>query len=850
MWQAIIAKQEDNLYYLLKAFAESFDDILKNDLVSDEQVRMILPKLKRRNKLVEEINANNKDAIKETNDKISEKNKKLSLYEKRRGGKTNISLGSVFGRKVEVPAQDKLKADKLISEIKQLQEEKKEILSDMEEVKRLVKEQPEIDAFKDYLKTPTMKNLQTYFDTRVSLDEIYNNLFVDEKDKKEIKPAKASEKNKNEFDASLRVYGWDGTEKTSNQVITNINQEKKPKTSSKSFTNLELVNNIVSINTEELKELVAANKKQLEMLTGDKKKLKEGKEYAEQLDELSDIALTGKATVPFVNQKTMLEQLKRKRERREELDSRQELIHSAHKGAIAKIVSLLQAIYGSRETPEQKRKQARMLQRKIENAVKNLEKDTNGMFQMGNLQTLAFKPLKEQKGKLKNEDLDPKLGLFPLSKQYEKEVKRTIKFYKDIYSDIALTEGQEDKLQGDKFEPLIGLEMQEGIEDTEAFKQMKKGIERLGSRIKGNQNLQEAFLSIYINFVGQGIRERTLDSVERFVHNNLFDAEFNRIKVDSASREKVMSSLGRRPDQLPPAFSDKRQRRDREEFGSESPKDMGLSEEQKRSLMEAAKPLYDELNLNTLSVRYGMLINDVLEDENLISERIARKTIGSREVQKLLSDPKESKKRLEYLEKFMVQPLQQVSESIEGESRIAPFLEKARESIKIAKENTEKIAQANEQNLKLSPLYEKLGKFLDTEVRDSPKTGKYTSPMKGQKVVIRPTFNKEKKTMELLPVNTSTGKVDRRFKIKTSELTPEKRAEKEQLEAEIKEKMVVPEVKKTENINLEEFGDIVQNLENIVSQTKRNTKNRKAIRKALRKLTNPTVKQYLDIQGE
>ena len=73
MWQAVIAKQEDNLYYLLKFFAESLDDNILKRETSDADI--LLAAMGRNNREVRERDI--PEEFKNMRKEILEDNKKL-----------------------------------------------------------------------------------------------------------------------------------------------------------------------------------------------------------------------------------------------------------------------------------------------------------------------------------------------------------------------------------------------------------------------------------------------------------------------------------------------------------------------------------------------------------------------------------------------------------------------------------------------------------------------------------------------------------------------------------------------------------------------------------------------------
>ena len=73
MWKAVIAKQEDNLYYLLKFFAESLDDdILKRETSNAD---LLLAAMGRKNRELREKDI--PEEFKEIKDAITEENRDL-----------------------------------------------------------------------------------------------------------------------------------------------------------------------------------------------------------------------------------------------------------------------------------------------------------------------------------------------------------------------------------------------------------------------------------------------------------------------------------------------------------------------------------------------------------------------------------------------------------------------------------------------------------------------------------------------------------------------------------------------------------------------------------------------------
>ena len=122
MWQAVIAKQEDNLYYLLKFFAESLDDNILKRETSDADI--LLAAMGRNNREVRERDI--PEEFKNMRKEILEDNKKLmeklsdaqkptgDLSDKDKKYWSNRIDSEVSEKRQELERAIELKADKQI----------------------------------------------------------------------------------------------------------------------------------------------------------------------------------------------------------------------------------------------------------------------------------------------------------------------------------------------------------------------------------------------------------------------------------------------------------------------------------------------------------------------------------------------------------------------------------------------------------------------------------------------------------------------------------------------------------------------------------------------------------------
>jgi hypothetical protein len=596
MWKAIIAKKEDDFYYLLKTFAESLEsDLLKAAKpkqedsvvklirlmnVSHEELNSYMKrKLIPLNKEIEELTEKNKKLLaklktaekrKETQyeptDKINEELKDINMQ--LRAGKVSDEEKNKLTQRAkelrsklsEIQANNRSKTlsqskeanektKEITDDIKENDEKRKKIKARIEELKVNYRQNQRTTALRNYLKSPTDKNLvafqSLFFSTRQLLD-----VKDSEKGKTEIKDKAPSQFNKTQLDADLKALGWDGTGKTAKLVLDNIKTRKENDLNSKKFSIMDLTENVTSANyVRRLKSLVKENKPLLDSLTEANRLLSfegDSREYFRNILDTKKVSTArGKSNV------------------KDKFD----WIHSEHRGAIARISQVLQNIYYDKSVSEKDSKLAYKLSEKLIQAIKDLDNfKVYGYSQWG--------------------DNNKKTEIGETSKQKEivpnNLFASTLEVYEDMLKDLNLTESQEKDLAdlGDK---------------GKVYEEVEQKLSDFITKLKINENLQIITMDI-INAI-MGVSDASL---ERFVKTRAYDKDYNIYY------------------------------------------DQNFSEKEDNLLVDAIKELKEELN-NDLGDnarkydKYYEKINEILDSAGFIDSRLTRGRIKRRKLSEALS---------------------------------------------------------------------------------------------------------------------------------------------------------------------------------------------------------------------
>ena len=626
MWKAIIAKKEDDFYYLLKLFADSLDDsLLKAAKQKDRPKKAgfggdsvaLLVRLMNQSK--EELNSNVKKLIepleKELNE-LTEKNKKLiqelntkqkqkdiklqstakltaelsNLNMTLRGKKLNAGEKTELTQKIKKLRQklDKINAknkrtisseEKRINEssketsdkIKENDSRKKELISEMEKIKIDYRIEQRDDALTNYMKAPSEENLNKFQSLFFTERDLFETKTTEGKTTAEQKsPLKF---NKKQLDADLKTLGWDGTGETAKKVLDNIKTGKTVNLQSKKFSTLDLTANVTNKNyVRQLKSLIKENKSLLDSLTTANRLLSfEGdpREYFRNvLDTQRSRPVKGKSSVK----------------------NKFDMIHSQHRGAVLRINQVLNKIYNSNQTSEADAKTAYKLSRKLISAVKDLDKFD------------VYESQDWKRGKVEIKEVDKDISSSDL-------FNTTIQVYEEILEDLNLSASQERSLA------------EEG-QDSKEYEKVEGKIDSFVSKLKSNENLQAITIDILNGAMllkGNGLR--------RFVTSRAYDKKY-RIH-----------------------YSQK------------------FSEENKTQLVNVMEQIKEELS-NEIGayVTYYDKINDVLDASGFIDKRLTRGTISQSKLSRALSDSADTDSARKYLSKNLM-PLLTELNKIETEER-------------------------------------------------------------------------------------------------------------------------------------------------------------------------------------
>jgi len=542
MWKAIIANKEDDFYYLLKTFAESLEsDLLKAAKPKDEDAVVLLIRLMTSSK--EELNSYMKGKLKPLNvelNKLTEENKKLNkelnsaqkrkeidlesndklmaelrdlnmkLRLDKKSGKerrplTEKQKKAITQRAKELRAEiseisaknrDKVslenkeineKVKEITDKIKINDEKRKQIKSQIEESKVNYKQGQRETALRNYMKSPTEENLNVFQSLFFSTRQLLN-VKDSETGTRETKIENKSplQFNKTQLDADLKTLGWDGTGKTAKEVLNNIKTRKEVTSQSKKFSILDLTGNVTNASyVRELKSLVKDNKPLLDSLTEANRLLVfegDSREYFRNvLDTKRSPASKGKKGKSNIKNKF-------------------DRIHSQHRGAIDRIVSVLQKIVESNQVNTKEAKLAHKLSKKLISAVQELK--FFEVYEIENWEKKKIKPIGEKKPNSDN--------LF----------NTTLEVYEDILNDLNLSQSQEKDLA-------------ELGEEGKVYEEVEQKLDDFVTKLKANKNLQMITIDA-INAI-MGLSDASLS---RFATTRAYDKDYNIYYEQTFSKEK------------------------------------------------------------------------------------------------------------------------------------------------------------------------------------------------------------------------------------------------------------------------------------------------------------------------
>lgn len=654
MWQAIIAKQEDNLYYLLKFFAESLDDdILKatrkpltmrygvdvqeGDVKDYDPAQYLAQNtqeqylrrfqgatkkvLAQRKKLIDA----NKKLAEELNEaqKITDKdlpnNKKLSdIKSQMTKLRTEINEYAenpdpnqkerVKELREKLEAQSKKynsaltsysskmkeRADKITAQIKDNDAAIKLIGEKVQSAKKQKTLASKEKSLTAYMKKPTMANLQKYFDEIADREAI-------------IRFASGFK-----LDASKDIEGLGNLRSAQ---LEEAAQEFKPVEA-----------------TEKIKEKFDAQlrglgyvgpesvKTVLENISSRKSKKTTNKPFNqlglmetiftdEDIKELKDL---------ISDNKTILESLKQNielpvpsgAEPKEHFSavlnqpegskvSPNRNIHDAHKGAVYRIYEILRKYYYDRTLPENKRNTAKKLMRRLEKLNETKKGSEFKNFKVPNLGTKGYE--KEEKDKV--EDIDRNQIQNP---EFLNELAvSTIDLYEMIYRDLDLTKKQ--------------------AQNAEQSKEVENIIEVFSKKISKDFALREAVILILDAFADK-------EEAKDFMESYLFDDEYDEYRVPKIHRKN-------------------------------------LSESNREKIMDVGTELFEELSqpMETSEGKkefYVDRINDIIKDTGV---KIPRRKMKAKTLNKLLKNPSDSASASKYVRKYVYEKLKKLLSDIPEE---------------------------------------------------------------------------------------------------------------------------------------------------------------------------------------
>ena len=668
MWQAVIAKQEDNLYYLLKFFAESLDDNILKRETSDADI--LLAAMGRNNREVrerdipeefknmrKEILEDNKklmeklsDAQKPTGD-LSDKDKKMLSEKKKEIDKISSQIRSLQEKRKVVEGEE---AKQILNQIKTLREKSAEkskeynevqskTISDysekikeaskkitdklednkntLKEIDQKIKENKKVasqekfdNAILNYIKKPTKANLEKYLDVIQDADAIFRYVISYDKGTTfSIGSKGIRQKRIDEEDSGYKAikYSEELKEDFDAQLRGLGLGMLKPEeilTKIKARKQVKTINK--PLNRVELVSTIFNEKdmKELKRLISDSKEILDAK--AQERDLKTNIELPHpKGVEPREYFKTVLNNKVGNK-----LSSNR-IIHDAHRGAVYRIYELLAKIYTSSNFPETKKKTAKKLMNRLEDLtspknMKNFKVDleTSGFKDKFGKETDDARIARgKEQFDLKSKDAEYWNGF----------VESTIEFYSQMLEDIDLTKQQADAVKFRK-------DTKRRDADKSNEDEIKDKMKDFADKVARNEDFRESVSLILENFYNES-------SAKRFISETLFDKDKGSIYVPEIHRDKITS-------------------------------------ENKEKLLDVGMELFLELN-QTVNfsddfgrvVYYNDRINDILE--GIGPKKLSRKTLEERRVNNLLENPKDQKSASKYVRKYVYDNLKDLVET-------------------------------------------------------------------------------------------------------------------------------------------------------------------------------------------
>ncbi len=759
MWQAIIAKQEDNLYYLLKFFAESLDDnILKRETSNAD---LLLAAMGRKNREVREkdipeefknmrkqILEDNKKLIKKLSDAqkstgdLSDEDKKMLSEKKKEIDKISSQIRSLQEKRKVVEGEE---AKQILNQIKTLREKSakkskeynkvqsktisdysqkiteaskkiadklednrntlKEIDEKIKENKKVASQEKFDSAILNYIKKPTKANLEKYLDVIQDANAIFR--YVISFDKGET--FSIGRKKIDQQDAGYRAVKYsEGLKEAFDAQLRGLGLGTlKPE---------EVLNRIKS-----RKEVETVNKplNQIELVSTlfDDKDMKELKRLIADSKEILDADaqernLKTKIELPYPKGSEFSEYFNAVLNTKVDANPRKKrlspirLIHDAHRGAVYRIYELLKKIYTSSNFSETKKKAARKLMSRLETLVEerkefkvDLKTGTSGFKDKFAKETdEAERARGKEQFDLKSRDAEYWNGF----------VKSTIEFYSQMLEDIDLTKQQADAVKFRK-----DTKRRDADKSNEG--EIKDKMKDFANKVARNEDFRESVSLILENFYSES-------SAKDFISETLFDKNKGSMYIPEIHRDKI-------------------------------------TPENKEKLLDVGMELFLELN-QTINfsedfgrvVYYNDRINDILEGTG--TKKLSRKTVKERRLNNLLENPKDQKSASKYVRKYVYDELKKLVEeeknkpeeegSISGEGGMSSKLKQFDKYLETLDKNIE-IAE-KVKNLQEKPFEE--GKEGETEkLIDKLKQSVIKRPSTGFMSIIRN-----------IPENTAEGK--------------------------------------------------------------------------------------------
>lgn len=660
MWQAIIAKQEDNLYYLLKFFAESLDDdILKATrkpltmrygvdvpegglkdydpaqyLAQNTQEQYLRrfqgatkKVLAQRKKL---IDANKKlsqelaDAQKITDKDLPNRKELSGIKSQMTKLQTKINeyvknadpnqKEKVEELREKYEKQSKKYNAALTAHIPKMKKKVEQItakIKDNDAVIKLIEEKVQSrekqktlasreKSLTAYMKKPTMANLQKYFDEiadREAIIRFASGFKLD--DSKDIEGL-----------GNLRSARLEEAAKEFKPV------EATEKIKEKFDAQLRGLGYVGPESVETVLENIASRKsKKTTNKPFNQLGLMETIFTDEDIKELKDL---------ISDNKTILESLKQNielpvpsgAEPKEYFSavlnqpegskvSTNRNIHDAHKGAVYRIYEILRKYYFDRTLPENKRNTAKKLMQRLEKLNETKKGQAFSNFKVPNLGTKGYE--KEEKDKDKDKEFD---RIQTQNPEFLNELAvSTIDLYEMIYRDLDLTKKQ--------------------AQNAEQSKEVENIIEAFSKKISKDFALREAVILILDAFADK-------EEAKDFMETYLFDDEYDEYRVPKIHRKKI-------------------------------------SESNREKIMDVGTELFEELSqpMETSEGKkefYVDRINDIIKDTGV---KIPRRKMKAKTLNKLLKNPSDSASASKYVRKYVVDKLEKIIKNLpEDENKV------------------------------------------------------------------------------------------------------------------------------------------------------------------------------------